>query len=173
MVEIANRFGQLGHRAHRKDGHRAARANLDGPVADVDQKPTTQAQAQLTGLIDTKAWGKPGKLDAPAKGGWNDWEPLMLSYIGQLDRNLMHAMKNPAASETPVMNVGWRVGPEHDSSSTLRLLLTMTWRLGDGLSWSLMQKLLAFEFTNDTTSFEVFDKECPRVKQVTSTFRTR
>ena len=31
----------------------------------------------------------------------------------------------------------------------------------------LMQKLLAFEFTSDTALFELFDKECPRLMQVT------
>ena len=26
-------------------------------------------------------------------GGWNDWEPVMLSYIGQFDRNLINTPK--------------------------------------------------------------------------------
>ena len=98
--------------------------------------------------------GKLGKLDAQAKGGSNDREPVTLSYLGQLDRNLVNAMKNSAASETRVMNVGLNVGQEQDSNSTLHLVLTMTttgkaftslatleevkaWRLGDGSSWSL------------------------------------
>ena len=38
----------------------------------------------------------------------------------------MNAMKNLAASETPVMNGGLRVGPEQDSSSTLHFPLVMT-----------------------------------------------
>ena len=46
------------------------------------------------------------------------------------------------------------------------------WRLGDGpraksSAAGLMQKLLAFEFTSDTALFELFDKECPRLMQVT------
>ena len=62
-------------RAHCRNGCRAAREQLGGPVADVDQRdPTTQAHAQLTGLIDTKVWRKIGKLDAPAKSAWDDWE---------------------------------------------------------------------------------------------------
>ena len=43
MVEIANRIGlpknEQCHQAQCKVGCRAARANLDGPFADVDQKP--------------------------------------------------------------------------------------------------------------------------------------
>ena len=69
----------------------------------------------------------------------------------------MNAMKNSAASETIVMNVGLCVGPEQDSSSTLHFLLVTTtterrWtslvmsekvtasRLGDGFSWSLTRE---------------------------------
>ena len=38
----------------------------------------------------------------------------------------------------------------------------------------LMRKLLVFEFISDTASFELFDKECLRFKQVmASTSRTR
>ena len=39
--------------------------------------------------------------------------------------NLMNAMKNSLASETPVMNVGLNIGREQDSS-TLHFLLVMT-----------------------------------------------
>ena len=78
------------------------------------------------GLIDTKVWGKPGKLDASAKGGQHDWKPVMLSYIGQLDRNQMNTMKNSAASETLVMNVALTVGPQQNSSSTLHIHAMMT-----------------------------------------------
>ena len=52
--------------------------------------------------------------------------PVMLSYIGQPDRNLTNAMKNSAASETSVMNVGLTVGPQQDSSWTWHFLLMMT-----------------------------------------------
>ena len=131
VVEIANRIGQLETmiflRAHCRNGCRAAREQLGGPVADVDLRdPTIQAHAQLTGLIGTKVWRKLGELDASTKSAWDDWELVVLTYIGQLDRKLMNAMTNSAASATPVMNVSLRVGPEQASSSTLHFLLTMT-----------------------------------------------
>ena len=47
MEEIANRLGHAHrHRAHSKDGCRAARADPDDPAADVDQKPNMQTHAQ-------------------------------------------------------------------------------------------------------------------------------
>ena len=39
-----------------------------------------------------------------------------LSYSGQLDKHLMHGMKNSAASDTPVMNVGLSYGQVKDSN---------------------------------------------------------
>ena len=99
-----------------------------------------------------------------------------------------------AASETPVVNEGLNVGPEQDSSSTLhfQLMTTTTGKAWDivgnageseGLeTWrrllefdpraklrgaGLTQKLLAFEFTSDSASFELCDKECLGLKQVT------
>ena len=157
--------------------------------------PTTQAQAQLAGLIDARVWGKPRELDASARGAWNNSELVMLSYIGQLERNLMNAMKNSAASENPVMNMGSDVCSEQDSSSTSHFLLMMTstgkamkivgnagerdgleaWRLlvlelhprAKSRAAGLMQKLLAFELTSDTAAFELFEKVCLGLKQVT------
>ena len=64
--------------------------NMTAQMQTLTRNSTTQTQTHLTGLIDTKVWRKPGKLDATAKGGWNDWESVML----------MNAMKNSAASET-------------------------------------------------------------------------
>ena len=117
-----------------------------------------------------------------------------MSCIGQLDRNLVNAMKNSAASETPVMNVIMVVGPQQDSSSVLHFLLMMTTtgkaldivgNDGEGESlevWrrfvlefdkraksraaGLMQKLLVFESNGDTAFFELFDNLCKRLKQV-------
>ena len=151
------------HRAHCKDTCRALRANFDGPVvADIDQKPDNPGVSS----VDRVDWRKPGKLDASANGGWNDWEPVMLSHIGQLDRNLMNAVKNSSSV------AGLHVGLEQDISSTLRFLHMMTTSgkasdivgnagEGEGLEvWrrlvefdpqaksraaGLMQKLLAFD----------------------------
>ena len=44
-------------------------------------------------------------------------------HIGHFNINLMKAMKNSAATETLVINVGLNVGPEQDSSSPLHHLL--------------------------------------------------
>ena len=126
MVEIANRIGQLETMIF---SERTAGMDAERPVNNsvvqwqtLTRNPTTQAHSQLTGLIDTKVWRKLGKLDASAKSAWDDWELVVLTYIGQLDRNLMNAMKNSAASETPVRSVSLRVGLEQASSSTLHFL---------------------------------------------------
>ena len=123
MVEIAKPIGQLESNivTERIAGMDAEQhmQTLTSQLQTLTRNPTNQAHGQLTGLIDTMVWGKPRKLDASAKGGQHGWKPVMLSYIGQLDRNQMNTMKNSAASETPVMNFGLTVGPQQDSSSTL------------------------------------------------------
>ena len=70
-------------------------------------------------MIDTEVWEKPGKLDASTKCAWNHWKSPTLSYIGQLDRNTMNAMKNSAAAEALFLNAGLNDGPEQASISTL------------------------------------------------------
>ena len=53
----------------------------------------------------------------------------------------MNAMKNLAASETPVNNVGLRVGPEQDSRCTLQVLLMMTTEgKSDGRRWQCWRR---------------------------------
>ena len=51
MVETGSRIGQLEakhrHRAQCKDGCRAARSNLDGPVADVVKKPDSPGASSV------------------------------------------------------------------------------------------------------------------------------
>ena len=130
MVEIANRIGQLETMIF---SERTAGMDAERPVQSsavqwqrLTRNPTTQAHAQLAGLIDTKVWRKLVKLDAFAKSAWDDSKLVVLSCIGQLDRKLMNAMTNSAASATPVMNVSLRVGPEQASSPTLHFLLIMT-----------------------------------------------
>ena len=91
MVETANP-----ERTARMDAEPQVQT-LTVQLLTLTRNPTTQAQAQLTGLIDTKAWRKPGKLDASVKDAWNDWELVMLSYMGQLESNLMNAMKNSSS----------------------------------------------------------------------------
>ena len=114
MVKIANRVGQLETKIFSEP---TAGMDAERPVQNsavqwqmLTRNPTIQAHAQLTGLIDTKVWRKLGELDAPSKSAWDDWELVVLTYIGQLDRKLMNAMTNSAASATPVMNVSLRVG---------------------------------------------------------------
>ena len=95
MVEIANRIVQLEvhfvtERTARMDSEQHVQT-LTTQLQTLSSNPNTQKRAQSKGWTDTNVWRKPGKLDASAKGAWSDWEPLMLSYIGQWDRNLMNA----------------------------------------------------------------------------------
>ena len=115
-------------------------------------------------------------------GGW--W--LVLDTEGRTD---------PWRSPWCSLSMGVRVGPEQDSSSTSHFFLMITTMgvaldivgnagEGEGVeAWrrlvlefesraksgvaGLMQKLLAFEFTSDTAFFELFDKECLGLNQVT------
>ena len=73
------------HRAHCQDGHSAAHANLDGPAADDDMKHDNPGASSVERADRHESVGKPGKLDASVKGGWNDWDPVMLSYTRQLE----------------------------------------------------------------------------------------
>ena len=86
------------------------------------RNPTTQAHAQLTGLIDTKVWRKIGKLDAPAKSAWDDWELGRVDLHRTVGQESDERHENSAASETPVINVSLRVGPEQASCSALHIL---------------------------------------------------
>ena len=56
------------HRAHCKEGCR----------------PDNPGSSSVDRADRMVVWGKLGKLDASAKGGWNGWELDMLSYVGQL-----------------------------------------------------------------------------------------
>ena len=80
---------------------------------------------------------------------------VMLVHASQLGGDLMNAMKNSAAAEALVINVGLNDGPEQDGGATLHFLaLEMTttgkaldivgtlvkvdaWKPGDVWSWSL------------------------------------
>ena len=80
----------------------------------------------------------------------------MMSYSGQLDKHLMHGMKNSASSDTPVMNVALSLGqvkdsnyaarPAHDHKHRKALDIVgnagegEAWMLGDVLSWSLTRE---------------------------------
>ena len=102
MVEIANRIVQLEvhfvtERTARMDSEQHVQT-LTTQLQTLSSNPNTQKHAQSKGWTDTNVWRKPCKLEASAKGAWSDWEPLMLPYIGQQDRNLMNAMKHSAAS---------------------------------------------------------------------------
>ena len=189
-VEIANRVGQ------QETNIVPSRANPDGPVANIDRK-TDHHDASPVDRVDRRE-GVEGSLAGATqlpRGAPNEREPVTLSYIGQLAWNLMNATKNSRASDTHIMNPGWSVGAEQDSSSTLHFLLLMTTTgqpldivgiagEGEGLETSrllvlefdpraksraagLMQKSLAFDFTSHTASSELFDKECLRIQQVT------
>ena len=110
MVDIPHR--PAGHEHRHRTARMAAEQHVQASTAQLQtltRNRTSQPQTLLTGLIDMKVWRKPSKLDASAKSGWKDWELIMLSYIGQLDRNLVNAMA--AASETPVVNEGVERGP--------------------------------------------------------------
>ena len=55
------------------------------------RNPSTQGQTQSSVLIDTQVWRKPGKLDVPSCGTWNDRERVMLPHIDQLHKKLTNA----------------------------------------------------------------------------------
>ena len=67
------------HKAHCNEATQQHVQTLTAQLQTLTRNPTTQALAQLTGLIDTKFWRKLGKLDPSAKGGWNDWESSCLA----------------------------------------------------------------------------------------------
>ena len=99
MLGIASRIGQLEtniiERHARVDAEQHVQT-LTAQLQTVTRNPTTQAE----------------------KAGWTDWGPVMVSYIGQLDRN---QMKN---------------GVKHRVVLAL-LEEAKAWRLGDDFSWSL------------------------------------
>ena len=124
MVEIANRIclletiivtertARIGAKQHVQ--------TLTAQVQTLTRNPTTGAcsvdRADGHEGVE-KAWqGRTGERWVERLGA------SLLSYSGRLDRN---AMKNSAASETLVINMGLNVGMEQDSSSTLQFLLMM------------------------------------------------
>ena len=152
-MEIANRIGQLETNIVTE---RTARMDADYPGASLVDKADRHEDVK-------KAW-QAGRICE----GWV--ERLGAGHVVQ-HRNLMNAMKDSAARETHVMNVGLTVSPQHDCSSTLRFLHMMTTTgkaldgkagEGEGISRAagLMQELLAFEFTSDAAFFELFDNKC-------------
>ena len=67
------------------------KADIANRVVQLETTVVTERTASLDGskLDRRQGVGKLGKLDASAKGAWNDKEPVMLSYIGQLDWELI------------------------------------------------------------------------------------
>ena len=84
------------HRAHYKDGCRAARANFDGAVADVDQK-TPQGRRKL----GRQGWST--QRCGESLASWThlrgSGRQITLSYVGQLETNLKNAWKKSLAPE--------------------------------------------------------------------------
>ena len=84
----------------------AEQQHVQTPTAQLQtstSKPDNPGSSSVDRADRHKGVGKFGNVDASAKGAWNDWELVMLTYIGQLDRNQTNAMKNSAASETHVV----------------------------------------------------------------------
>ena len=125
IVEIANRIFQLEmniivERIARMDAEQHVQT-LTVQLQTLVRNPTTQALAQLTGLIGEglASWTHRRRVG----GTTVSWSCCLHRTVElEPDEDTM----NSAASESLVMNVGFTGGPEQDSSLALHFLLMMT-----------------------------------------------
>ena len=114
-------------REHCKDGCRATSANLDGPVADVDQKPDNPGASSVDWADRhesmEKAW-QVGRICEGCVERLGAGHVVLHGTVGEQPDERHEELI--FASETPVMDVSLNDGREQESSSALHFPIMMT-----------------------------------------------